>query len=186
MFKSLNENKDLIIVAIASFFIGFGVASFFGGASPDAGVLGGASDKEGKIAPLVLPGASMDQNKDGKGLGKIEGKETLMAENQRAGSVVTIHHAQLAEPRWLVVREVNDGGTSGNILGAGWFPAGAHDDISIELLRGTVGGEQYIVELYADTNADKKFDKAVDKTVIGADGATVTAKFSTIASSAGN
>ena len=27
----MKENKDLIIVAIASFFIGFGVASLFGG-----------------------------------------------------------------------------------------------------------------------------------------------------------
>ena len=79
-----------------------------------------------------------------------------------------------------MVRDTNDDGSVGNMLGAGWFPAGVHENISVPLMRGTVGGEQYVVELFADTNGDKQFDHKTDQQISG-----VTASFSTVASASG-
>ncbi|TSC80074.1 MAG: hypothetical protein G01um101429_278 [Parcubacteria group bacterium Gr01-1014_29] len=173
MWERMKENKDLIVVAIASFFIGFGAASFFGDTEEASVPDGIISEKEDR-APLVLS-RTQPENKT----------ETLTVENQRAGSSVQVLNTELTEPQWVVVREVSEDGKPGNFLGAAWLPAGVHNDVSVALLGNTVGGEQYIVALFSDEGADKKFDHTVDKAFVDAAGNEITAKFSTVASPTG-
>jgi len=190
MFQRLNENKDLLIVAIASFFIGFGAASFFGGnAQKDTGL---AQDTK-KIEDTTLP--PLPFNKDTVGNGnqavtinetvKPSGTNAFVVENQRAGDSVLVKKAEFSEARWIVVREINDDATVGNILGAGWFSAGAHENISVSLRRGTIGGEQYKAELFSDSNGDRQFDHKIDEPLKDAAGNTISVSFSTVASASG-
>ena len=176
MFQRLNENKDLLIVAIASFFIGFGAASLFGGGAAErtAGTPQGAQIENVTLPPLPFDEASTKKISD-----------ALTVENQRAGSSVVLQKSEFQEAHWVVVRDVNDDGTPGNILGAGWFPAGAHENMSVPLVRATVGGEHYVAVLFSDSNGDKKFDHKTDQPVKDASGKILFAKFSTVASAGG-
>lgn len=177
MFQRLNENKDLFIVAIASFFIGFGAASFFGGGT-DTTV--DESGQGSKIQDITLPPLPFDKETAGK-----EGQPSLVVENQRSGSSVVVRKAEFPEARWIVVQDAGNKGTAGNILGAGWFPAGTHENVLVPLLRVMTGGEQYAAVLYADMNGDKKFDHKTDIPVKNAAGDLVSISFRTIASPSG-
>jgi hypothetical protein len=186
MLHQLNENKDLLIVAIASFFIGFGAASFFGGPPADV-----PEQEQSALRSDTLPPLSFETEGEGgeeKSIGGVEMErestaaervEMLRVENQRAGSFMQIQHAELADARWIAVREINEDGTPGNILGAGWQPAGVHNDIEVKLLRETTGGEHYQALLYEDTGNDKRFDHTIDRPL------DVSASFSTVASPGG-
>lgn len=185
MLQRLNENKDLIIVAIASFFIGFGSASFFGDdtESKDKTEFSQGAEME----DITLPPLPFKEDTTGKGTQPTEtagtnGISTLMVDNQRAGSSVMVKKAELSEAQWIAVREKNKDGSIGAILGAGWFPAGAHENISVPLARETVGGEEYLVVVFADINKDKQFNHKIDEPVKDAAGNMVSASFSTVAS----
>lgn len=176
MLQRLNENKDLIIVAIASFFIGFGAASLFG------------EDMTEKTTDVTLPPLPFNEERVEKNLEPragdvtvISGTNSLLVENQRAGSSVEVQKGEFPEARWVVVRDMNDDGTLGNILGASWFPAGMHQNISVQLVRGTMGGEQYAAMLFADSNGDKKFDHKMDEPVKDSSGNIISAMFRTVA-----
>ncbi|TSC72265.1 MAG: hypothetical protein G01um101470_368 [Parcubacteria group bacterium Gr01-1014_70] len=189
MWQRFNENKDLLIVAIASFFIGFGAASLVGN-DEKRNLSTGSSEGPG-IEDITLP--PLPFNKDTAGNAMQGGMEvavsslgnTLEIENQRAGVSVFVKRVEFPETRWIVLRDVNDDGTLGNILGAGWFPAGAHENVSVPLLRSTVGGEQYRAVLYADTNGNKQFEHKTDEPVKDSKGNTVSVSFSTVASPSG-
>ncbi|TSC69282.1 MAG: hypothetical protein G01um101470_1062 [Parcubacteria group bacterium Gr01-1014_70] len=181
MLQRLKENKDLFIVAIASFFIGFGAASFFGG-SADKNADNLSQGME--IQDITLP-----FNKETTGKAEQpsarQTSSSLMVENQRAGSSVLVKKAGLSEAQWIVIRDTNNDGTAGNILGAGWFPPGMHENVSVPLLRETTGGEQYMALLYSDTNGDKQFDHQTDAPVKNVAGDVISVSFSTVASPCG-
>ena len=184
MLQRLNENKDLIIVAIASFFIGFGAASLLGG--PE-GKDAAQSPKGAAKEDVTLPSLSFEKEKTTEKNSKQPMKDTnsLTVENQRAGLSVLVKKADLSGARWIVVRETTDDGAPGNVLGAGWFPAGMHENISVPLLRGMVSGKQYMAILFADTGEDKQFDHKVDQPVADRAGKMISAAFSTVASADG-
>ena len=189
MMQRLSENKDLIIVAIASFFIGFGAASLFTG---DANEDSTGNPQGLEMKDTTLPPLPFDKETAGKGnqavtgdVVKLSGTNALVVENQRAGASVLVKKAEFSEARWIVVRETNADGKSGNILGAGWFPGGVHENVSVPLARETVGGEQYKVEFFSDSNGDKQFDHKMDELVKDAAGNIISTSFSTVASAGG-
>jgi len=189
MFQRLNENKDLIVVAIASFLIGFGAASFFG-ESPGNGVaLAPDVNTKGQNDDLNMP-LTQDKDQDTKidqdVVSPVPGGDAIQVENQRAGSAVRVQRAELAQARWIVVREKLGNGDAGNILGAKWLAAGTHTDVDVKLLRGTVGGEEYYIVIFTDEGGDKKFDHEADKPLMTAAGSVVQATFMTIASPTGS
>lgn len=186
MMQQLKDNKDVIIVAIASFFIGFGAASFFtGDVKKDA-------EKDSVMNPTLSP-LPFEKETMGKGnetnvaAGTMpsSGTDAFMVENQRAGVSVLVKKAEFSAARWIVIREINDTGTAGNILGAGWFPGGVHENVFVPLLKGTVGGEQYKAELFSDSNGDKQFDHKADEPLKDAAGNMISVSFSTVASADG-
>ena len=190
MFQRLGENKDLIIVAVAAFFIGFGAASFFGVNSKEEPT--SLSEENTPLSPLPpLPPVPAIEQSGLKNPPPAQnssapsfvpgGTDSILVENQRAGSTVILRHAEFMQARWVVVREMKENRDMGNILGAGWFPAGTHEEIGVELLRGTMGGEEYYVVVFADEGGDKRFEHTVDKPLINASGNVIRATFTTVA-----
>ena len=183
MIERLKENKDVLIVAVASFFIGFGVASFFTG---DANKDSALNPQNAETGDTALPPLPFNKETAGKGNQAVSmGTNAFMVENQRAGISVLVKKAEFSEPRWIVIREANAGDVAGAILGAGWFPAGAHENIIVPLLRGTVGGEQYQAELFFDSNGDKQFDHNTAQPLKDTAGNAISISFNTVASAGG-
>lgn len=183
MFQQLKENKDLLIVAVASFFIGFGAASFFGDNSSDSPALTSRGDDMNESLP-PLPSLPFDREmaETEKSPDQADKGSLLIVENQRAGSNVLVKKMEITKAQWVVVQEASKDGMANRILGAGWFAPGVHENISIELLRETISGEQYVVALFSDAGEDKKFDHTVDQPMRDVSGAPVMATFATVAS----
>ncbi|OGZ46928.1 MAG: hypothetical protein A3J54_01820 [Candidatus Ryanbacteria bacterium RIFCSPHIGHO2_02_FULL_45_13b] len=183
MIERLKENQDVLIVAIASFFIGFGAASLFTGDVDKDATL---NSQKMETKDTTLPPLPFNTETAGKGNQMVPvDANTFVIENQRAGVSVFVKKAEFSEPRWIVIREANAGDVAGAILGAGWFPAGAHENIIVPLLRGTVGGEQYQAELFFDSNGDKQFDHNTDQPLKDTAGNAISISFNTVASAGG-
>src|SRR3989344_2774871 len=145
MLQRLNENKDLI--------------------------------KDSAMNPTLAP---LPFNKESAGKGTetnvaagmmpASGTDMVVVENQRAGSSVLVQKADFSEARWVVVRETNDDGAAGNILGAGWLPGGVQENMFGPFLRNGFGGERYKAELFSDSNVDKQFKNKTDEPVKDAAG----------------
>lgn len=104
------------------------------------------------------------------------GSNSVSVSNQVAGEEVTVASVVTDTVTWVAVREGEDGGM-GNILGARRVEAGAHQDVTVRLLRATTPGQEYFVTLYAD-NGDLEFSHISD-TIIQSGGQTVFSRFST-------
>jgi len=97
--------------------------------------------------------------------------DSVVVADQTAAAKMAVGSLTLGQPGWVAVRDAN-----GRILGAGWFPAGTHSNVSVPLLRATVAGQRYQVLLYAD-NGDKKFELHTDTLVTNSDGSVAGTNF---------
>ena len=99
--------------------------------------------------------------------------------NQSAGATVTVDSVTVPPPGvWVAVREVLNGNQLGNVLGAARV-GGPRTNITVPLLRATIPGETYAVELYRD-NGDNAFDLSTDSVYVDFDtGSRVVAYFQT-------
>ena len=191
MWNSIKENKDLLVVAAASFFIGFGAASFFNSPSLKEKDDVASLLDEANLPPLPFTDKENDEDSSSVILddsskstkSSLSGANVLAVEAQRAGSKVHMERVVFTEPAWVVVRESSQG-APGNILGAGWFPMGTHLSVDVELLRSTMGGEKYYAVIYQDAGGDKKFNHTIDSPLKGEDGKEIMVTFSTLASPA--
>lgn len=98
--------------------------------------------------------------------------------DQAAGDSVFVSSVNAAVPVWVAVRELN-GRDLGNVLGA--VKVGApRTNVSIPLLRGTVSGRTYAIELYRD-DGEGDFDPARFSVYVDYDsGLRIVAYFNTI------
>ncbi len=85
----------------------------------------------------------------------INSSSSVSVDDQRAGSLVFIKHAEVSEPTWITIREIVDG-SIGNILGAEMVTSPT-DDVPVTLLRATVAGKKYAIFLYQD-DGNGQFD----------------------------
>ncbi|MCR4325293.1 MAG: hypothetical protein NUV59_00615 [Patescibacteria group bacterium] len=99
--------------------------------------------------------------------------EQVSVAAQPAGSSVAVASATLSQPGWVAVRDA-----SGRTLGAAWFDAGTHTDISVPLLRATEAGQNYQVLLYVDSGEGHRFDLHQDILITNADGSVAGTTFS--------
>lgn len=79
----------------------------------------------------------------------------ISVKDQPSGDSVMVSSITASTPVWVAVREMN-GHTLGNVLGAAKI-GGSRTDVSVPLLRATVPGQQYAIELYRD-DGDGAFD----------------------------
>jgi hypothetical protein len=77
-----------------------------------------------------------------------------------------------SKPGWIAVRDERSW-----TLGAAWFDAGTHTDVTIELLRATEAGKSYQVQLYIDTLGDHTYDVHGETLVMNADGSVAGSNF---------
>lgn len=97
--------------------------------------------------------------------------EALEVADQPAGMTVRVASAKLAEMGWVAVRD-----SGGRILGAARLEPGVHAGVTVELLRGTVGGERYQALIYVD-DGDRIFDLHEDSLVMNAGAGVIGAAF---------
>lgn len=182
MTEKIKEYQNVIVVALIAFFLGFGASSLFRSDSPreqdtsdtvlnDLNNLMPVSDGKNTDAASDTADAMHDTS-------VLVKSDAISVEPQRAGGGVRIASVALKDPSWVVVHE-DKNGAPGNILGAGWFSAGTHTDIMVELLRGTEPGKKYYVMLHEDGGADKSFDKDTDKALQDPNGNIIMTTFST-------
>lgn len=122
-------------------------------------------------------GSMTDGDSDDDGLTAI-GEGTIETYNQVAGDSVVVPRVELAAAGWVVVHEMRDAETIGNALGAAWFPAGVHENVTVELLRGTVANRDYVVVLYND-DGDREFELDADAALRSSDGTLLMRSFTT-------
>ncbi len=120
------------------------------------------------------PAASTDQ---ASASSTTSGAVSVVA--QPAGAAVTIESVTVPPPGvWIAVRDVGQGGELGNVLGAARV-GGPQANVIVPLLRSTLPGTQYAVELYRD-NGDGAFDLSTDSVYVDYDtGDRVVAYFTT-------
>lgn len=102
----------------------------------------------------------------------------IAVSNQPAGNSVLVDSVTVPPPGvWVAVREVN-GSQLGNVLGAARVGA-PRTNVTVPLLRATMPGQTYAVELYRDSGNDK-FDLNSDSVYVDFDtGHRVVAYFNT-------
>ena len=105
----------------------------------------------------------------------------IVVTNQIPGEVVLVAEVTMNKAGWVAVHD-NNNGQPGNILGAGYLPAGTYTNQMIPLLRGVVDGSSYLVVIHKD-DGDKVFDYKIDTPVITAKGQLETANFIVVAES---
>jgi len=88
---------------------------------------------------------------------------TIILSGTTAGNTISLAKALLSQDSWIVIRE-DAGGEFGKAIGAGWFPKGLNEKISVELLRNTEAGKKYYAVLYTDAG-DHKFSSKINKLV---------------------
>lgn len=104
-------------------------------------------------------------------------KATLVVTIQTAGDRVSIERVSLDAAGWVVVHEVEEGHIL-NALGATRLDIGDHQNISVELLRGTMPNKEYAVVLYMD-NGNKEFELRGDLPMIDKIGNPIMQSFRT-------
>ena len=126
-------------------------------------------------APLQL-GSDVPRETQGLLTGTPSGAVSVA--DQKAGNSVMVESVTVPPPGvWVAVRDVV-GTDLGNVLGAARV-TGPQTNVAIPLLRATVTGMQYAVELYRDSG-DMSFDVAGDSVYVDLDsGERVVAYFKT-------
>jgi hypothetical protein len=132
--------------------------------------LAGLIEKWSAVAPSSLAAATAS--------GSVATSSSLvMVKDQAAGDSVYVDQVTATTPVWVAVREMGAAGL-GNVLGA-LRVSGSHDAVSVPLLRITVAGARYAVELYRD-DAGNEFDPAKNSVYVdGATGAPAISYFAT-------
>lgn len=130
--------NSIIISVIIGLIIGFFIGKSFGSGNP-------VSEKQDVVEEVQM-------------------SEYVTVSNQNSGNVVLVQSVVLREDGWVAVREIIDS-EMGNILGAARLSSGMYENVKVELLRPTEGGEEYSVVIYRD-NGDRNFDFNFDSLVI--------------------
>jgi hypothetical protein len=131
----------------------------------------GSSDEGGMVksaSNALFPSMKMSE----------ESNSSLKVENQGAGQVAQIGMVNSDTSAWVVVREQMNG-VAGNILGASRVDAGEYSNVVVRLLRPTMAGNTYHVNMYKD-NGDKIFDHKTDALMVS-DGELISGSFEAFA-----
>ncbi len=120
--------------------------------------------KKMETKPIVVVKSTPIKQKEKQVLSvKRSTGNTIILSGNTAGNTVSLSKASLSQDSWIVIREDVDG-EFGKALGAGWFPKGLNEKITVELLRNTETGKKYYAVLYTDAG-DHKFSSKVNKLV---------------------
>ena len=170
-----NNNQKYVIVATLAFIIGFGLAWLI---MANKNVSPSNSDTASSTETMTDTDTSMtDETSSGTDTTAMTPSvknDTVVVEDQAAGTSVTVSKVSFREAGWVVIYEDNSG-APGRILGAQLFDAGTWPG-TVELLRGTVAGQTYYAVLSSD-NGDRAFDPKKDEPLKGENGAMVVTTF---------
>lgn len=175
-------NKSLIIAVIITFVVAFWFGFFVGWliTGRDGGSEMSRSTREKNI---LLP--EEENTGAGKNSFSTSGDgNTLRGENQLAGRNARVTSVTLDREGWVVIHEEKEG-RPGAILGAAWLPAGSHENVEVNLLRGMEAGKRYYAMLHHEVNDGSEshlFDLEKDLPMQDAEGKIIMTSFETISS----
>jgi len=159
------QKKKVIITAVASFVVGFGISWILFSVPVSAPASDNMANETS--TPAIEVNASSTSS--------VEGKGSISTIDQPANKTASIKSVMFANPGWVVIREERDG-APGNILGAQWFISGTYDDQFVELLRPMIAGGTYYAALYND-DGDKLFNYKKDTPLADDQGNVIMQKF---------
>lgn len=175
-------NKPLIIAVIITFVVAFWFGFFVGwlitGRNAESGILRSTGEEN-----TLLP--EKENAETGRSsFSTSSNGNTLQGGNQLAGRNARVASVTLDREGWVVIHERREG-WPGAILGAAWLPAGSHENVEINLLRGMEAGRQYYAMLHHEMNDGSEshlFDLEKDLPMQDAGGNVITVSFETISS----
>ncbi|PIT91424.1 hypothetical protein COU17_00330 [Candidatus Kaiserbacteria bacterium CG10_big_fil_rev_8_21_14_0_10_49_17] len=135
------------------------------------------SGDSGLIGSGVNPDVSGDTDSGSGSAPVLTSNSAIAVSNQPAGMSVTVRKVELQETGWVVIHEGSDN-QIGNALGAARLEAGVHENVVVELLRGTTANALYFAVIYQD-NGDREFSLDTDFPALGAGGAPLMSAFRT-------
>lgn len=181
------SNQSVIIAIIITFVIAFWIGFFVGWLITGRSVkpfLPAFENEENKAA-IELSDMRGEASTEESSQEPISGtSSSLRAENQLAGRSAHVSFVTLAREGWVVIHEDTEG-KPGAILGAAWLPAGSHEQVTVDLLRGMEAGRRYYAMLHREAEAGSEshlFDFTKDFPLQDATSKVIMVSFETIAS----
>lgn len=177
-------NKPLVVAVIITFVVGFWLGFLVSWLITGRSVkpVGPASqNEENKISLDEMDIRKQAKESASKGTSISVG--VIQAEDQLAGRSVRVASVTLEREGWVVIHEEKEG-RPGAVLGAAWLPAGSHENVEVNLLRGMEAGRRYYAMLHQEVNGDGNhvFDLDKDLPFEDAQGTIVMTSFQTISS----
>lgn len=182
-------NKSLVIAVIITFVVAFWLGFFVGWLITGRDGKSGVSEFQNEEGQSVFDSVENTENENmentkqaqeliSTGVGTIRAEDQLASKNARVASVT------LDREGWVVIHEDNQG-APGAILGAAWLPAGSHENVEVNLLRGTEAGRRYYAMLHHEINDGSEshfFNLEKDLPMQDARGNLIMISFETISS----
>lgn len=175
-------NKSLVIAVIITFVVAFWLGFLVGWLITGRGTDQGLSKFQGEENQLLSEQENAGATQESL-LTSGEGN-TIRGENQLAGRSASVSAVALDREGWVVIHEDNEG-APGAILGAAWLPAGSHENVEINLLRGTEAGRRYYAMLHHEINDGSEnhlFNLEKDLPMQDARGNLIMISFETVSS----
>ena len=146
----------------------------------DSATVDDTSDTSSNDSGLIGSDVSLDvttENDSDDTTAVLTSNSAVAISNQPAGMSVVVRKVELQETGWVVVHEGTNG-QIGNALGAARLEPGVHENVVVELLRGTTANALYWAVIYRD-NGDKAFSLETDFPALGNGGAPLMSAFRT-------
>lgn len=177
-------NKSLVVAVIITFVVGFWfgflVSWLIIGRSGNP-LRPTSQNEENKISLDEADSNKHVKEPSSKGASASVG--IIQVEDQLAGRSASVASVILEREGWVVIHEEKEG-RPGAVLGAAWLPAGSHENVEVNLLRGMEAGRRYYAMLHQEVNGDGNhvFDLDKDLPFEDAQGTIVMTSFQTISS----
>lgn len=175
MLSNQREYTIFVVGLLIGFVAGYLVFGLAGG--QDANTTPQQNEDTQPNATSTENGDTSNEN-DSQDTGATDEALSLSVDDQPSGMNVSVSEVTLSEPAWVAVREQNDDGTAGRILGAKLFPEGTNNG-EITLLRRTIPETTYYATVYTD-DGDHEFEfDSDDKPMTNTSGETILVEFKT-------
>lgn len=180
-----DANKPLVVAVIITFVVAFWFGFLVGLLITGRSGRSVESPSQNEENQISLDEADMKKQEARGSIlkGTNTGIGTIQAEDQLAGKRALVSTVALEREGWIVIHEDKEG-RPGVVLGATWLPAGSHENVEVNLLRGMEAGRRYYAMLHHEVNGDGShlFDLDKDLPFEDAQGNIIMTSFQTISS----
>lgn len=179
-FKTFSQAQLLATAAVIILVAG-GLGFWLGRASAPASMLqeqGAVFNQPATQPPPVTSTSAGGTPPPSQGTMPALGENRVAVHDQAAGMSVVVASVTLTQDGWVAIHE-DANGKPGRITGAQRFNAGRYENVMVDLLVPTDGGETYYAMLHID-DGDRQFDLKKDLALMGGDNTPVMTSFAVL------